>query len=190
MFFPSFLILTLIYLPKACRCPPSLSLTLHPAVPFLASLSLQLSLTLHPELSPCRPTYISSLFFFLSFLSSQSSSPPLFSLTDLPHLTLSVAAGYPTCTASPSSIHPCFTLYLAAVHIATVTGGPTSLALPTGLPPATLKTLCEGVTVTKCVFACMRKTCKKKTSLSTTPDMCPVCKPVLSDVFVSYFPRM
>lgn len=61
-FFPSFLILT--FLPKACRRPPSLSLTLHPACLFTFS-ALFFFLFSHLQFP-----------FYLSFLATVSHTPP------------------------------------------------------------------------------------------------------------------
>lgn len=118
-FFPSFLILT--FLPKACRRPPSLSLTLHPACLFTFSalffflfshlqFPFYLSFLATVSHTPPRAFTLSTYIYIFSFLLSVLpvlSSPPLFSLTALPHLTLCAAAGYPTCTASLSSLSGC-----------------------------------------------------------------------------------
>lgn len=95
-------------------------------------LQLPFSFVLYSLLSPSVKllcTLHSDLFAFSTRISSFhltppsplfSSGPPLFSLTALP--LLRVSAWYTTCTASLSPIHPSFTLYLAAVHTATITG--------------------------------------------------------------------
>lgn len=177
MFFPSFShkSSTLIYLSKAC-CPPSLYLSQYPICHFTF-----INLFLFSSLYTC--SSLSYLFFPCSCLShstqsfhsvnlyplySQSSSPPLFSLTAWPH---SLCCS-PAFTASLTFVHPCFTLYLAAVHSANIAGRQPLWHCPLvcHLPPWWCYSGSHSDKV------CVRKTLKKYTSHPlSTRDMRPTC---------------
>lgn len=190
VFFSWFLSSTLICLPLACR-PPSLSP--HPACLFTFSaffsptwssfsyLSFFLSTAAH---TPPRPfalsTHISSFLLSLSLLSTPFLKSPLvfFDSNTSSLCRCLIPNMHRIPVAHPPLLHPLSGCCPHCHHHRQAA----SLAVPAGLTPATLTTLCEGITATKCVFVrlylCVPVSiCERleEESLPSALDICPAC---------------